>query len=122
MNMKHLAILLIVAMVSTVTAQEKPNAELKYDVKRCTPKVLSHKPLPRTKSRLVRKGENPSGFSPIIAIEILESGEVANSHVKRSSGFANLDAYALHWIQGSKYNRRPGCGVIETDAVVSVDS
>jgi TonB family protein len=120
MNMKHLAILLIVAIGSAVTAQEKPNGELKYDVKRCTPKVLSHKPLPRTKSKLVHKGEKPSGFSPIIAFEILESGEVANAHVKRSSGFADIDAYALHSVQGTKYNRRPGCGVIESEAVVSV--
>jgi TonB family protein len=121
MNMRCLAIILIVAIVPAVLSQDKPSGELKYDVKRCTAKVLSHKPLPRTKSKLVRKGEKPSGFSPIIALEILESGEVANAHVKRSSGFANLDAYALHWVQGTKYNRRPNCGVIETEAVVSVD-
>jgi TonB family protein len=51
---------------------------------------------------------------------VLESGEVANARVKRSSSFAHVDRYALEWIKGMKYNARAGCGVIEIETSVSI--
>ena len=108
-------------MTSTIAAQEKPQADQKYDVKRCTPKLVSHAPSPRQESIHTRPGEKSTGFSPIIAYQILDTGEVTHAYVKRSSGIADIDTHALTWIRGTKYNPRPGCGVIESQAGVSID-
>jgi TonB family protein len=68
----------------------------------------------------IHEREKSTGFSPVIDFEILESGEVVHAHVKRSSGFAEVDAHALNWIRGAKYNRRLGCGVVESQADVLI--
>jgi len=102
-------------------AQDKPKPEAKYDGQRCTPKVVSHARQRRPSRIRVRKGEKSTGYSPIVAFEILESGEVANALVKRRSGIADVDNYALTWVQETKYRMRPGCGVIETQADVTID-
>jgi TonB family protein len=108
-------------MVSAVVAQEKPLADQKSDVKRCTPKVVSHASPPKQESIHIRPGEKSTGFSPIIAFQILETGEVTQAHIKRSSGIAYIDIRALKWIRGTKYNPRSGCGVIESEASISID-
>jgi len=77
--------------------------------------------LSKAKPITVHKGDKSTGYSPLIAFEILESGEVANAHVRRSSGFADIDTYALNWVRTIRYSSRPGCGTIETEAAVSVD-
>jgi hypothetical protein len=112
---------LLAIMTSTVAAQEKPQADQKYDVKRCTPKVVSHAPSPKQESIHTRPGEKSSGFSPIIAFQILDTGEVTHAYVKRSSGIVDIDTHALNWIRGTRYNARSGCGVIETEADVTID-
>jgi len=53
--------------------------------------------------------------------EILESGEVSNIRLKRSSGIADIDAYALNSVRRMKYNSRPGCGIVDSEAGVTVD-
>jgi len=58
---------------------------------------------------------------PVIAFEIMESGEVMNARLERSSGIADIDAYALSWMRSARYNKRPGCGVIESKAAVIID-
>jgi|ERR1700690_2021055 len=115
------ASILLAVMVPTVAAQEKPLTDQKYDIKRCAPKIVSHAQHPKQESIHTRPGEKPTGFSPIIAFQILDTGEVTQAHVKRSSGTADIDTYALNSIRGTKYNRRSGCGVIESQAVVSID-
>jgi TonB family protein len=102
-----------------MAAQHKIESKQKYDVKRCTPKVVQEPTLPK-QTKLAQEGEKSTGYTPLISFEILESGEVANARLKRSSGYSNIDSYALNWIRGTKYNRRPGCGVIETQADVSI--
>ena len=89
-------------------------------VKSCTPKVVSEKPIAKPKTVQVRKGDKATGYSPIIAFEILESGDVMNAHVRRTSGIADVDAYALNSIQGTQYNERFGCGTVETEANVLI--
>jgi len=101
--------------------QNKPDLNSKYDVQRCTPKVLSHARQDKTSRILVRKGEKSTSYSPIVAFEILESGEVANAIVQRSSGIANVDEYALTWVRQTRYSKRSGCGVVETQADVTID-
>jgi len=116
-----IAAAILLATMMPIAAQEKPKVDQKYDVKRCTPKEVSHAPSPKQGGIRTRKGEKSTGFSPIIAFQILESGEVIHAYVKRSSGIAGIDTYALNWIQGTKYNIRSGCGAIETQADVTID-
>jgi TonB family protein len=59
--------------------------------------------------------------APVIAYKVLESGRVANVYVKRSSGVADLDAFAVSSIRTTRYNRRPGCGTLESEATVNID-
>jgi TonB family protein len=112
---------LLLAVSAFSAAQDKPKPDDKYDVQKCTPKVLSHARQRKTPKNFVRKGEKSTGYSPIVVFEILESGDVANAFLKRSSGFANVDNFALTWVREAKYNKRPGCGVIETQANVTID-
>jgi TonB family protein len=111
--------LLLVALRAEV-AQQPQKSEAKYGVKKCKPKVVSNKPIAKPKTIHMGKGEKATGYSPVIAFSILESGDVVNAHVKRSSGIADVDAYALNSIQGTKYNNRPGCGTLETEADVLI--
>ena len=66
------------------------------------------------------KGEKGIKAAPIVTFEILESGEVVNARIQRSSGMADLDRKALSWIRAARYNSRPGCGVIESTTSVIV--
>lgn len=110
----------LLTIAVAATAQGGPQSEPKYEIKRCTPKVEKQRPLPKNLTITPRKGEKATGYSPVISFQILESGKVDNADVKRSSGFAGVDRYALEWMQSTKYNARSGCGVIETDATVSI--
>jgi TonB family protein len=114
------ASILLLAIVPAVTAQAKPEANQKYDAKRCAPRVVSRQQLPRPPIH-IRKGEKSTGYPPVVAFEIAESGEVINTHVKQTSGIADIDANALGFVQSFRYNNRPGCGAIESEAVVTVD-
>ena len=67
------------------------------------------------------KGEKVYGLSPIIAFDILESGEVANASVKRSSGISDVDSYALTSVREMRFAKRLGCGVTESQADVTID-
>lgn len=117
--MPRLAIVgLLLAAIST-SAQEQPKATQSYDVKKCAPKVIRKAPFKPGPIHF-REGEKFSS-SPIISFQILESGEVANAKLKRSSGVADIDSFALRSIKGTKYISRPGCGIIESDAVITVD-
>jgi TonB family protein len=88
---------------------------------RCTPKVKSKGTPPKDSGLVMQKGEKSTGYVPLVSFEILESGEVSNVQLKRSSGFANVDKYALDGIRNTKFNSREGCGVIETEATVNID-
>jgi TonB family protein len=109
--------LLLLSNLRVGVGQQPRKDEPKYDVRRCKLKVVSKKPVSEPKTIQVRKGENAAHYPPVIAFEILESGEVVNARVKRSSGIADRDAYALNSIRGWKFNSRPGCGTVETEAV-----
>jgi len=113
--------ILLPTVLSAGFAQESEKSNLQYDLKRCKPKLLREKPAREPKTFKLRKTDKPSGYDPVIAFDILESGEVANARVARSSGVADQDAYALAWIRGWKFNGRPGCGTIEQTAAVTID-
>lgn len=110
----------LMASQSLVTQEEQSSVpKPKYDVKRCTPKLVNKNPFSSPKRIQPRKGEKATGYSPVIAFQILESGEVVNARVQRSSGLADRDANALDNIRGWKFNARQGCGTIEVQSDVS---
>jgi TonB family protein len=105
------------------TSQDKPektNEDQKRLIKRCNPVVVK-KAKPQGKTIQVREGEKSTGFTPLIAFQIAESGEVINAHVKRSSGIRDIDDSALNSVKSTKYNARPGCPVIDNEADVLID-
>ena len=97
--------------------QDKTKTEGDYDVRRCTPKLISRDR--RHSEFQLHKGEKYSN-SPVVAFQILESGDTANAVLKRSSGVPDVDEYALTSVRGSKFNKRPGCGVIETQLDITI--
>ncbi len=58
---------------------------------------------------------------PVVAYQVAESGVVSDVRLKRRSGVAELDRAALGWAKALVYNRRPGCGVIESEASIAID-
>ena|ERR1700730_14461235 len=121
MRFVSIAAILLASLSRPGAAQERPEPDGTYDLQRCTPKVVSHARKHKIPRSFVRKGEKSTGYSPIVTFEILESGDVADAVVKRSSGIANVDKYALTWVRETKYNKRPGCGVIETQTDVTIE-
>jgi len=97
-----------------------PDSNVKELIERCTP-VLVTQPNVKHDSLQIRGGEKPTGFSPLVTFQIVASGEVTNVRLKRSSGFRDIDRLALGYIKSHKYNDRPGCPVIESQAGVTVD-
>lgn len=118
--MRAFAIMILVCSSVLGTSQNTAKPAGDYEIQRCKPKPtqrLRHRKSPQIH---FQKGEKYT-HSPVVSCEILESGEVANVFLKRSSGVADADKYALDWVRELKYNARPECGVIETDVVVTID-
>jgi len=101
------------------TQEKQPDS--RYLLQECTPKAVGHSPQRKPLHFRVRNGEKSSGYDPIVAFKILESGKVVHAFVKRSSGIAELDDLALTSIRETQYNKRPGCGIVESEAAVTVD-
>jgi TonB family protein len=113
---RALFLLTLTPHIGLAGKQRTPEAQ--NDVKRCEPKVTWWKP-PSAMMRRFRDGEKWVG-DPLVAFDILESGEVVNAHVERSSGIPDLDTYVLSGIQRTKYNRRPGCGAVHSKATALI--
>jgi TonB family protein len=111
-----IVVLFLTVSPAFAAAQDKTKTEGEDDVQRCTPKLISRD---RNSEFQLRKGEKYK-HSPVVAFQILESGETANAIMKRSSGVAEVDKYALKSVQESKFNKRPGCGVIETQLDITI--
>jgi len=119
--MRPFVIIVLLLAVSTAfgATQDKTKPEGDYDVQRCTPKAISRR---GGKSPEIHFGKGEKyRHSPLVAYEVLESGEIAHAVLKRSSGVAEADRYALKWVQELKFNKRPGCGVIESTVAVTID-
>jgi TonB family protein len=114
------AVFLFLMASQTLLVQEAQPSVPQYDVEKCAPRLMKKKPFSPPKGLQPRKGEKATGYSPVIAFEILESGEVVNARVKRSSDLADRDANALDNIREWKFNSRPGCGTIEMQSDVSL--
>ena len=99
---------------------QKQTVDAKNFPKRCNPVVVNKGKVSPGEIH-IRKGDKPTGFTPLIAFRITEVGEVIDAHVKRSSGIRDADGAALNWIRSTKYNSRPGCPVIDNEAVVIID-
>jgi TonB family protein len=114
-------VVILLHVVSAGFAQLSGNGDPKYDLKKCKPKLLSEKPVRQPKLFQIRRGDKPTGYSPLVALEILESGAVVNVHLARSSGVPDQDAYALESVRGWKFNSRPGCGTVESKMDITID-
>ena len=119
--MRHLVIQVLLLAVFTAfgATQDKAKPKGECDIQRCTPKVIS-KASGNSPEFHFRKGEEYK-HSPVVAYEVLESGEIAHPLLKRSSGVAEVDKYALKWAQELKFNKRPGCRVVESAVDVTID-
>jgi TonB family protein len=113
---------LVVALPAARSQDRKdhPVADAQQLAKQCNP-VLVKKSKLKPKAIRVREGEKSTGYTPIIAFQIASTGKVLNAHVKRSSGIRDMDDSALSSIQSGKYNSRPGCPVIDSEADVLID-
>lgn len=98
--------------------RDHPDADAQQLAKRCNP-VIVRKANSKQRSIQIRKGERQRAV-PLIAFRIAESGEVVDAYVKRSSGIRDRDDSALSSIRSSRYNSRPGCPVIASEAVVLI--
>jgi hypothetical protein len=114
-----ITVLLLAFSTAFGAAQDNTKPEAEYDVQRCAPKVISRSSAKSPEFHF-RKGETYRN-SPVVAYEILESGEIAHSVLKRRSGVAEVDNYALKSVQGLKFNKRTGCGVIESNMDITID-
>jgi TonB family protein len=109
------------AKTAPLIIKQTANSAATYDWNRCALKVISHRSPADTTIR-VRAGEKSTNQTPVISFEVLESGEVRNAVLRRSSGIADIDNYALAGVRAMRYNERPpGCAIIESQAVVNVD-
>ena len=130
MALKRLAAPLLIAgsltfavgVLPSASSQDKrdhPGADAQQVATQCNP-VLVKKAKLKPKTIHVRKGEKSTGHTPIIAFQISSAGEVLNAKVKRSSGIRDMDDSALSSIHYRKYNNRPGCPVIDSEADVLI--
>ncbi len=99
---------------------EKRDTDAKTFAKRCNPKIVKKVELKR-KTIKVREGEKATGFTPLVTFQISDSGDVIREHLKRSSGFRDVDEAAIEFVNSARYNARPGCPVIENEASVNID-
>ena len=119
-GMRYLVITGLLVLVSALgTSQDKAKPKGGYDTQRCAPKLIG-KSSGKSPEFHFGKGETYE-HSPVVAYEILESGEIAHPILKRSSGIADVDDYALKWVQELKFNKRPGCGVVESSMDITID-
>jgi len=116
------AISATILFVSTYfcAGRASPRSQAESDLHRCTPKIIN-RASPRELPEIhFRKGERYKNI-PIIAYQVMESGQVAQVLVKRSSGVADIDKYALDSVRELKFNKRSGCPVVDSQAGITVD-
>ncbi len=98
---------------------EKGEANAEAIAKGCNPKIV-RKAESKHKAIKFREGEKLKNH-PLVAFQIGESGEVISATVKRSSGVRDYDDAALSFVHSAKYNSRPGCPTIDSEAGVIID-
>jgi len=108
------------AKAAPLIIKRTAESEASYDWNRCALDIKGHAS-PAHGSIHTRPGEKYQN-TPVIRVEVLESGEIRNAIVDRSSGVADIDNYALSSIKNMRYKERPaGCGALENQATVNVD-
>jgi hypothetical protein len=112
-----IAVLLLPALTEIGAAWDNPKSDAAYDVKRCAPKSSKERKPPKIQLGSGERYRN----APVVAYEILESGEIAHHTLKRSSGVADVDKYALWWVRQLKFNKRPECGIVASTVDLTID-
>ena len=116
-----------VSQASADQAEEAPlivkrtaDSDATYDWKRCALTIASHGS-PISGPIRPRPGEELK-TTPVISREVMESGEIRNPIVSRSSGVADIDNDVLSNIRNLKYLQRPpGCDIIQSQYVANID-
>src|SRR4051794_32131538 len=93
----------ILTCVCASVAQKDVKTQMK-DVQICAPKVISNRSRGKPGDIHFRRGEKYK-HSPVIAYQVVDSGEITHAVVKRSSEVASIDKYALNSITELKYNK-----------------
>lgn len=73
------ALVFLVAILPLPLAQSHGGVDQRYDAKRCKAKLVGQATHDKPGPIRVRKGEKHSGFDPIVAFTILESGNVIDA-------------------------------------------
>lgn len=107
--------------VSLCSAQD-PKRAAPQELQRCFPKLASPKVTNGASLDAIhfRNGEKYAK-TPVIGYEVSESGEILNAFVKRGSGVADIDQRALRYVKELRFNKRPGCPIVASEAAVTVD-
>lgn len=109
------------AQIAPLIVKQTASTEPMYDWSRCALKLATKGSAVPATIR-VRSGEKPTKYAPVVVFQIVESGEVKNAVVRRSSGIADIDNYALSSVKAMKYYERPlGCGIIDSQAAITID-
>jgi hypothetical protein len=117
-NILTITVLLLCASFGIGQDKKKPSVD--DAATKCAPKYVKRTPIPRDLKPTIKKGEKPSRYPPVVAYDVLESGEVVNARIKRSSGISSIDQYVLRWANNNRFNARPGCGTVESSAAVII--
>jgi TonB family protein len=107
--------LILMAVATPCPAQ---NAT-KTDPSACAPKIQKKASFPKGSVK-IRPNEVYKNL-PVVKYRILEDGSVSNVKLVRRSGVSDVDREAVDWVQSTKYNARPGCGVVDSTITVAVD-
>jgi TonB family protein len=59
--------------------------------------------------------------TPIVIFEVDESGTVSRAKIKRRSGSRSADQLALAEIHQWKFKAMSGCGIVQSEAMVTID-
>jgi len=88
---------------------------------RCRPQLLA--PASSSPGLRLKSGTTFEGYkrSPIVTFEIDESGTVSRTKIKRNSGSRSADQLALAEVRQWKFKPLSGCGIVKSEALVTID-
>jgi hypothetical protein len=118
MGMRGVCVWALVAFSTCVSLAQDQQLS-KDDIKHCSPKIISRKD--KSSPQLHFQPTEKYARTPVIAFEILPSGEVSKPRVKQKSGVQDIDRYALDPVRSLKFNNRPACPVVESQCGVTID-
>jgi TonB-like protein len=112
-------ILKVKAGARHIASMSPETSPLREQSGKCAVKILKRSEL-KFPDNTIHSGESYNG-APVFRLAIEENGETSHIQLLSSSGIRRLDALLLADVRQWKYVPRPGCGVIESNLVVTID-